>query len=111
MPEPIEFRIVQSLQTALRDISIANGYHHDVAELAVKLDPDVDVELLIGDSPLRPYFLLAVAPDQWAIKFAPNGMEITMPFTVNAVHTSDVTDDDDWIRTFYRLCADVEQAL
>ena len=111
MPEPIEYRIVQSLQTALRGISVAGGYHYDIATLAVKLDPDVDVETLIGDTPLRPFVVLEVPPDQHAIKFAPNGVQITMPFLVHAVRATDPTDDNSLAQTAYRLYADVEQAV
>jgi hypothetical protein len=111
MAEPIAYRIVQSLQTALQGIAIASGYHHDVAALAVKLDPNVDVETLIGDQQLRPFVILELPPDQHAIKFAPKGVQITMPVTVHAVHDSDPTDDSSWLKTYFRLCADVEQAL
>jgi hypothetical protein len=109
--EPIEYRIVQSLQTALRGIATASGYHHTVQSLAVKLDPNVDVETLIGDEALRPFMVLELPPDQHAIKFAPKGVQITLPVIVHAVHASDPTIDESWIRTYFRLCADVEFAL
>jgi hypothetical protein len=111
MPEPIEYRIVQSLQTALRGISTASGYHHTVQALAVKLDPNVDVETLIGDEALRPFVILELPPATHGIKFAPKGVEIRMPFIVHAVHDSDPTVDESWLQAFFRLCADVEQAV
>jgi hypothetical protein len=112
VPEPIEFRIVQSLQTALRGISTASGYFYTVAALAVKLDPNVDVESLIGDTKLRPFVVLELPPDTFGPPpFAPMGARVTMPFILHGVHDSDPTVDSSWIQTYYRLCADLEQAI
>ena len=110
MPEPIEYRIVQSLQTALRGIAIANGYHHDVAVLAVKLDANSAVEDLIGDEARRPFFILELTKD--AFIYQPAGRaRIQMPAIIHAVHESDPTEDESWVRTYYRLCADIERAV
>ena len=111
MPEPIEYRIVQSLQTALRGIATASGYYHTLSALSVKQDPNVDVENLIGDEKLRPFMILELPPDTLTIASAPKGVEITLPFAVHAVHDSDSTVDESWNQVFYRLCADVEQAV
>lgn len=110
MSEPIEYRIVQSLQTALLSIAIAGGYHHDVAALAVKLDANHSVEELIGDSALRPFFILEMTADTFTYQPA-NRIRIVMPAIIHAVHDSDVTVDDSWVRTYFRLCADIEQAV
>lgn len=117
LPEPIEFRIVQSLQAALKGIKTADGYHHTVKGWAVKLDPDHNVEDLIpgGSEPLgppRPWIVLDVSPTpSFDYMERPMRVRIAMPFVVHAVHDSDPTDDDAKLRTFFRLCADVEQSL
>ena len=110
MDEPLEFRIVQNLQAALRNISIANGYHYDFEALAVKLDPSHDVESFIGEQPLRPYLLLVLLPDTYEY-FPAEQIRLRMPFIVLAVHDTDPTDDDAMMQTYWRLCADVEQAI
>jgi hypothetical protein len=80
--EPIEFRILQDLQTALRGITVAAGYHYDLAALAVKLDPEQGVEELIGDSPLRPFFVIALDPD--AFSYSPSKMvSVELPLTIS----------------------------
>lgn len=107
--EPREFRILQNLQAALLAISVAGGYHHTVAASAVKLDPDVDVESLIGATPLLPFLILDVAPDVFS--YSPQMANISLPVTVHFVNDSDVTNDLSWIREHLRLCADIEQAI
>lgn len=108
--EPLEFRIIQSLQTALRSISMANGYHYDFVNLAVKLDPDQDVESLIGEDQLRPYLILAISPGEFEY-FPAKQVRLFMPFVIHAVSNSDPEDDDDRLRVFLRLCADIETAI
>lgn len=110
MPEPIEYRIIQDLQAALQSISVAGGYHYDVAAFAVKLDADHSVEELIGDAARRPFYILEVTAD--AFSYQPSErVRVVMPVTVHAVHEADPTVDEDWVRTYYRLCADIEQAI
>ncbi len=110
MAEPIEFRIVQNLQAALQAISVAGGYFYDVAAVAVKLDPNVDVESLIGDQAQRPFLILEVAPDTFS--YSPSRMvSIELPATIHFVTDSNPNDDSDFLRTFLRLCADAEQAI
>lgn len=114
---PVEYRILLSLQTALQQIAVAGGYHYDVAAIAVKLDPNVSVEQLIGDSALRPFVILEMLPDAYdysGVKGGPIGrgrVIVKAPFIVHAVNDSDVVVDESWIWTYYRLVADVEQAL
>ncbi len=110
MPEPIEYRIVQNLQAALLAITVTAGYHYDVAALAVKLDANHSVEDLIGDSALRPFYILEVLADRFTYQPA-NRVWVAMPITVHAVHDSDLTVDEDWVRTYFRLVADIEQAI
>ena len=115
MPEPIEFRIMQSLQTALKSINTVNGYHHTVNGFAVKLDPDHKVEDLIGGAndpigPPRPFIVLAPLPMEFNYEPA-NQLLMRMPFMIHAFHDSDPTDDNAKLATYHRLCADVETAL
>ncbi len=110
MPEPVEYRVLQHLQTALRAITVAGGYWYDVATLAVKLDANSAVEDLIGDSALRPFYILEAPADRF--EYQPSErVRVLMPFRVHAVHESNPTVDADWIKTYFRLCADVERAI
>lgn len=110
MADPIELRIVQNLQLALQGIAVAGGYHYDLAALAVKLDPNVDVEALIASQALRPFLILELAPDSFSYS-ASMMTSIELPATIHFVQDSDPTDDADWLRTYLQLCADAEQAL
>jgi hypothetical protein len=110
MSEPTELLIVQNLQAALQGISVAAGYHYDVASLAVKLDPNQRVEDLLGETAARPFYVLELTPDEW--EYSPSKMVLVrMPATIHAVHVADTTDDAAWLQTYLRLCADVEQAI
>lgn len=115
--EPIELRIVQSLQAGLKLIKTADGYHYTAAGSAVKLDPDHEVEKLVpgADAPFgppRPFFVLDVsASPSFEYVERTNRVTIEMPFIVHAVHDSDPTDDDGKARTYLRLFADIEKAL
>lgn len=110
-PDPLEFQIVQNLQTALRSISVANGYHYDIESLAVKLDANHDVESLIGDQALRPFLILELPPDVYEYVEKPNRILLRMPFIIHAVNDTDPTDDDAMLKGYWRLCADVEKAI
>jgi hypothetical protein len=110
VPEPLKFRIVQSLQTALRAISIAGGYHYDVASLAVKLDPDSAIEAVRASGGLRPMVLLQVDAERREYQPA-NELREILPVVVHWVLVSAAADDDSRMRTFFRGCADVEQAI
>lgn len=118
MAEPIEYRIVGNMQTALRAISIAGGYHHDVKEVAVRLDADSQVEDLIakagpGDvvsTGPRPFIILEVN------SFNPNFMPARqilnrMSFSVHMANDTDPKEDGARLKVFMRMCADIEQAL
>lgn len=110
MSEPITFRVVQSLQAALRAIATRDGYHHDIEGVAVKLDPNQDVETLLGDDQRRPFIVLELQPERVTYQPAMR-VRTVVPATIHAVHESDPTDDDSWLRVYTRLCADVERAI
>lgn len=110
MPEPISFRIVQHLQTALRAISIAGGYHYDVEGVAVKLDPNNAADAIKAPGAPRPLILIQVDPERREYQQAGELRQV-LPIVINWVNESDATNDDDRMRTFFRGCADVEQAI
>ena len=97
-------------------ISVAGGYHYDLAAMAVKLDPNHEMEDLIpgANSPVgppRPFALLDLsAPDVFEYGQS-NQVIVLRPFTVVWVHDSDVSDDDSLLNTYFRGLADVEKAL
>ena len=110
MPEPIEYRAILNLQAALQAISIAGGYHYDVVDAAVKLDPNVAVEALVNPSGTRPIILIEVQPEAWEYQPA-RRLRLKMPVTVHWVSESTPTDDTSRMQTYFRGCADVEQAV
>lgn len=101
---------MKHLQAALQGISVAGGYHYDLAALTVKLDPNQDVEALLEDETKRPYIVLELAPASFEFRPALR-TRLTLPVTIHAVHDADATDDDSWLKTFLSLCADIEQAM
>lgn len=110
MPEPRDFRILQSLQAALQAISADDGYFHTVQSVAVKLDPNADVEDLIGQSAVRPFALLEIAHQPFT--YQPSfRVSYDIDVKVHFVTDSDVTNDDSFLKTITRLWADVETAV
>jgi hypothetical protein len=110
MPEPNEYQIVLNLQTALLAITVVGGYHYDVAALAVKLDPNQDVEALLAPAGPRPFVVLEVKPERWEY-FPASQLRLVLPVTIYWVHDSDPTVDLSRLRTYLRGCADVERAI
>lgn len=102
---------MKNLQEALLGISIDSGYHHDIAEFAVKLDPNHEVETMIGGQPLRPFLILELLPDRFEYVEKPSRVRVLMPFTIHAVNESDPKLDDALLATYLRLVADVERAI
>lgn len=109
-PTPAEYQIVKNLQAALLAISLSAGYHFDVARLAVKLDPNHDVDSLIAPDGPRPFIVVEMNPDEW--QYSPARLvSLTLPFTINWISDYVPTDDDSRIFTFLAGCADVERAI
>ena len=109
MPEPIEWRILQNLQTALRAISTASGHHYSVASAAVKFDPNQSVEEL-AESLNPPFLIIEYVPETWQY-FPASQVKLLMPLTVYWVHDTTPTDDNSRMQVFLRGCADVEAAI
>lgn len=112
MPEPIDFRILQNLQTALKGISVAGGYYYNVDAAAVKLNLDSGVEALIesADGP-RPLIVLGLGQEDWAYEEMPDGIRVLMPWSIYWMQEFDPTVDEDLLKVYFRGCADVEKAI
>lgn len=117
-PEPIDYRVVLDVRAALRQITMVNGYHHDLAQLAVKLDPNQGVEALVDPDGPRPFAVLEVRPETWTYSGAQESLGagqdqavVTLPITVHWINASDPTADESRVQEFFRGCADIEQAL
>lgn len=111
MAEPREFLVLKNLKESLENISIDNGYHNDIAALALKLDGDHDVESRIGGQPARPFVIFQVSPDVFVYDEAPNRVRVSLPFTIHVISDSDLTEDEAILQTYFRLAADVERAI
>ena len=114
MQEPVEYLILRDLQAALARIAQRDGYHFDVRELAVKLDPNQDVESLIAPDGPRPFVLIEAfterTPERWNYRAAYE-VELTIPVTIHWVSESVPTKDEGRLQVFLRGCADVERAI
>lgn len=109
-PTPTEYQIVKNLQAALQAIAMDAGYHFDVNRIAVKLDPNHDVETLAAPDGPRPFLVLEVKPDGWQYSPA-NRIDLSLPFTIHWLSDYVPEDDNSRLSTFFRGCADVERAI
>lgn len=111
MPDPVEYQVIRNLQAALQAISVAGGYHFDVAATAVKLDPNQNIEALVAPAGPRPFVLLDVTPpERWTYQPA-SQLRLALPLTIHWVSDSVPTSDESKMQTFFKGCADVEQAI
>ena len=108
--EAREYLIVRHLQSALQQITVASGYHYDVAAIAVKLDPNHAVETLLAPAGPRPFVLIEVKPDRWDY-FPSMQVRIVMPITLHWVSEAQPLDDESRMQLYFRGCADVERAI
>jgi hypothetical protein len=110
MSDPVAYTIVRDLQAALQAIRLSSQYHHTIGALAVRLDPDADVEALIAPEGPRPFVLIDVKPE--TREYLPaNEMRLVLPVTIFWVSESISGDDDSRLLTYYQGCADVERAI
>lgn len=110
MAEPIEYRILRHLQATLAAITVAGGYHYDLMDVAVKLDPNTDVDSLIAPDGPRPFAVISVKPEEWAYEPAFQ-LRLGMPLNIFWIGVADQTRDEARMELFFRGCADVEQAI
>lgn len=112
MTEPIDFRMLVGLQTALRRVRVADGFFHELEAAAVRFDADVNVEQLIAeaDGP-RPAVLIEL--DVHAAEFIekPDGLRVTLKTIVHWIGKVDLTVDHAVLQALFRASADVERAL
>jgi hypothetical protein len=111
MPEPVDFRILQILQGAFQGLDVRTGAYATVNATAVKLDPDIDVETLLGSQAVRPFVLLEQLPDAPDDECEKGNIGITLNFRAHYVADSDATDDASRARTYARANADIERAV
>lgn len=112
MPEPNEYLALRNLQAALQGISVAGGYYYDVAEVAVKLDPNSRIEDFVPPEGARPFILIDVQPDAFTdFSSRPTRCKITMPVHLYWINESESTVDESFLLTYFRGCADVEKAI
>lgn len=109
--EPVEYRAIRNLQSALQGIAKADGYHYDVAATVVKLDPNQNVEALLDQEIARPTVFIEVNPDEWDYIEMPNGVLVRMPVSIYLIDDTDAKVDEDFVRAYFRACADMERAI
>lgn len=98
------------MQTALRAIATPT-YHYDVEANAVSIDPNDHIEVLTGQKAWDPFFVIEVPPDREIEYFPAEQLLELVPIDITAAADADVLDPVSRLRTFQRLCQDVETAL
>jgi hypothetical protein len=111
MPEPIDYQALLNLQTALRGMATASGYHHTIASAAVKFDIDHDVESLVEPDGPRPFVIIEKLSEEWAMVEMPNGVKIQNPIRIHWVDKFTPAADTSKLQKYLRGCADVERAI
>ena len=112
MTEAREYLIVRNLQRALLAITVASGYHYGLTQAAVKIDPNTDLDQLLGDSALRPFAVVQVLPETWVVSGSrPSSADLTLPMSIHWVSQTTEATDEARLLTFYRGCADIERAI
>jgi hypothetical protein len=110
MSDPIEYAVVRNLQAALQAIAVSAGFHYNVADIAVKLDPNHKVEDFITPDGPRPFIILELKPEDWS--YQPAGrVVLVVPVTIHWVCESTPEEDESRLRTYLCGCADVERAI
>jgi len=79
----------------------------------VKLDPDQAVEELVAPDGPRPFIVLEAKTHEevWDYSEMPDQVHLLLPATVHWIGAAQSNDDDSRMQTFFRGCADVEQAI
>lgn len=111
MAEAIEYQILLDVQATLQGISVAGGYHHDVAEDAVSMDPQDHMEILRPTLGLSPFFVIEVSPNRTIDYFQADQIREIIPIDITCATETEQTNKLDKLRAFERLCMDVEKAL
>jgi hypothetical protein len=108
--DAVEYLIIRDLQTTLRAIAVSAGYHFDVSSVAVKLDPNQDVESIIAPNGARPLMIVEVNPEKFEYHPA-SQVVIVMKPRIHWINDSDPTVDESFVQTYFNGCADIERAV
>jgi hypothetical protein len=107
---PVAFLVLRSLQTAVRGIAVADGYHYTVGADDVTLDPTTPVEEIIRTQVRRPLFVLELLPLLYTFTPALQLRQV-IPVTVHAIDEADASDADSRLWKYLTLVADIERAV
>jgi hypothetical protein len=109
-PEPIEYQSVRNLQAALLAMTVVGGYHYDMNRVAVKLDPNQNIQdFILPDGP-RPMMVVELGEETWDYEGA-RRLKLLQKLILHWINTSDATIDEDKLHVFFNGCADVERAI
>lgn len=111
MSDQAAYLAILALQTALKTISVANGYFFDVAATAVKLDVDTAASAFIAPAGPRPLLLITLAGDEkWDYAKAMR-VKVTMPVVIHWLGETVPQTDESRLQTFFRATADIEKVV
>lgn len=111
MAEPIEYRILLNIQDAIQAISTGGGYHFTVDDAAVSIDPVDAIEVILGRTVLDPYFVLEIGSAGRPNYQRSEQMLEIVPVSIIAVANATQLDVVSRVKTYERLCADIEKAV
>ena len=111
MAEPLGYQILLNLQEALRGISTGSGYFFSVDSAAVSIDPVDVIEIVLGRAASSPFFVIELGVSgRPSYEKASQLLEL-LPFNVVAFANATNLDPVSRVKTYERLCADIEKAL
>lgn len=111
MPNPLTHDVLLNLQTTLQAISVAGGYHFDVDDDAVSLDPDKHIELLTGSSLRAPFYIIEAPPGRRFDYHPANQLRQVLTVNVTGAHEATPLQPQTKLLRYEQLCADVERAV
>ena len=112
MTEPVGYRILLNLQETLEGISKSAGYHFTVAAGAVSVDPLDAVEIIVGRATESPFFVIEAGVGGRPTYQPSNQLIEVLPANINAFANAEAQRDMvARVKTYERLCADIEKAV
>lgn len=112
MTEPIEYRILLNVQSALQTISQGGGYFFTVGASAVSLDPVDTIDIVLGRAAASPFFVVEVG-SAGRPTYQP-ASQILELLPINIIAFANAEQQQDPVaktKVYERLCADIEKAM
>lgn len=110
MTETLLYNALLTLQTQLQTISEESGFYYSVQPDAVSLDPNDVVSVVTGRQVKSPFLMLEF-PASRVTHGRSDQMLESIPLNVIGFVLADLADPLSRLKSYERLCADVEKAI